>query len=286
VSTVEWTRMELLRWTADYFRQHGVPQARLDAELLLAHVVGGSRMDLYLAFERPLAEAERAQYRELVRRRAKERVPVAYLTGRREFWSLAFRVSEDVLIPRPETETLVQAALDQKPRRVLELGTGSGCISAALARELPGAEIVAVDVSPRALELARENLATLGLLERVELVLADGLRDLDPAGRFDLVVSNPPYVAKAELEALPAEVRHEPLLALDGGADGLDLIRRLCAEAPALLERPGAIALEVGAGQAAEVGELMRRSGAAGVETKSDLAGIPRVVLGRFAEAG
>jgi len=180
----------------------------------------------------------------------------------------------------------VQAALDQKPRRVLELGTGSGCIAAALARELPGAEIVAVDVSPRALELARENLAALGLGDRVELVLADGLRDLEPAGRFDLVVSNPPYVAKAELETLVPEVRHEPLLALDGGVDGLDLIRRLCAEAPAVLERPGALALEVGAGQAAEVGELLRRSGAAGVETKSDLAGIPRVVLGRFAEAG
>ena len=286
MSAAEWTRMELLRWTADFFRQHGVAQPRLDAELLLAHVLGGSRMDLYLAFEQPLAEAERAQYRELVRRRAKERVPVAYLTGKREFWSLSSRVSEDVLIPRPETETLVQAALDQKPRRVLELGTGSGCIAAALARELPGAEIVAVDVSPRALELARENLAALGLGDRVELVLADGLRDLEPAGRFDLVVSNPPYVAKAELETLVPEVRHEPLLALDGGVDGLDLIRRLCAEAPAVLERPGALALEGGDGQAADVGELLRRSGAAGVETKSDLAGIPRVVLGRFAEAG
>jgi len=285
VSGAEWTRMELVRWTADFFRQHGVPQARLDAELLLAHVLGGSRMDLYLAFDQPLGEAERTRYRELVRRRAKERVPVAYLTGRREFWSLPFRVTEDVLIPRPETETLVKAALDQKPRRILELGVGSGCISAALARELPDAELVAVDLSPRALELARENLAALALLDRVELVLGDGLRELELAGRFDLVVSNPPYVAKAELETLPPEVRHEPVLALDGGVDGLDVIRHLCAEAPARLERPGALALEVGAGQAAEVGELLRRSGAAEVETKNDLAGIPRVVLGRFGEA-
>jgi release factor glutamine methyltransferase len=280
VSAAEWTRMELLRWTADFFRQHGVAQPRLDAELLLAHVVGGTRMELYTGFEKPLADDERARYRELVRRRAKERIPLAYLTGQREFWSLPFRVSEDVLIPRPETETLVKAAIDQKPRRVLELGVGSGCIAAALARELPNAEIVAVDVSPRALELARENLAALALSDRVELVLADGLRDV--AGTFDLVVSNPPYVTTAELAGLQPEVRHEPVLALDGGADGLDVIRRLCADAPAKLDRPGALALEIGQGQAAEVEALLRRSGALDVETKTDLAGIQRVILGRF----
>ena len=125
--------MELVRWTADFFKQHEVPQARLDAEILLAHVLGGSRMDLYMAFDKPLGEAERARYRELVRRRAKERVPVAYLTERREFWSLPFRVTPDVLIPRPETETLVKVALDLKPRRALELGVGSGCISGGAA---------------------------------------------------------------------------------------------------------------------------------------------------------
>jgi len=276
--------MELVRWTADFFRQHGVAQPRLDAEVLLAHVVGGTRLDLYMAFDRPLEEAERARYRELVRRRAKERVPVAYLTGVREFWSLPFRVTPDVLIPRPETETLVRAALDEKPARVLELGVGSGCISAALARELPNAELVAVDVSPRALDVARENLAALALTDRVELLLADGLRDV--AGRFDLVVSNPPYVARAELAGLAPEVRHEPVLALDGGEDGLDVIRRICTEAPERLERPGALALEVGAGQAAEVEALLRRSGASSVQVANDLAGIPRVVLGRYGEVG
>jgi len=276
--------MELVRWTADFFRQHGVAQPRLDAEVLLAHVVGGTRLDLYMAFDRPLEEAERARYRELVRRRAKERVPVAYLTGVREFWSLPFRVTPDVLIPRPETETLVRAALDEKPARVLELGVGSGCISAALARELPNAELVAVDVSPRALDVARENLAALALTDRVELLLADGLRDV--AGRFDLVVSNPPYVARAELAGLAPEVRHEPVLALDGGEDGLDVIRRICTEAPERLERPGVLALEVGAGQAAEVEALLRRSGASSVQVANDLAGIPRVVLGRYGEVG
>ena len=278
----QWTTLELVRWPADFFKQHDVPQARLDAELLLAHTLGCTRMDLYLAFEKPLNEAERGRYRELVRRRAKERVPVAYLVERREFWSLPFRVTPDVLIPRPETETLVQVALDRKPRRALELGVGSGCVSGALLRELPDLSIVAVDVSPAALELARENLAALGVLDRVELVLADGLGDV--SGAFDLVVSNPPYVETDTLAGLAPELRHEPRLALDGGPDGLAAIRQLCAEAPARLERPGWLALELGQGQAPVVADLLRAAGAAEVETFPDLAGIARVVLGRFAE--
>jgi len=282
VSGADWTLMEFVRWTADFFKQHEIPQARLDAELLLAHVLGSTRMDLYLGFDKPLGEADRARFRELIRRRAKERVPVAYLTGQREFWSLPFRVTPDVLIPRPETEALVRVALDQKPRRVLEIGVGSGCVSAALARELPSVEIVAVDVSAAALELARENLAALGVLDRVELLLADGLRQI--AGSFDLVVSNPPYVESAELAKLAPELRHEPPVALDGGPDGLDVIRQICADAPARLERPGALALEIGAGQADAVAALLRATGAAEVEWTKDLAGIPRVALGRYAE--
>jgi release factor glutamine methyltransferase len=281
--SADWTLMQFVRWTADFFKQHGVPQPRLDAELLLAHVLGSSRMDLYLAFDKPLAEADRARYRELVRRRAKERVPVAYLTERREFWSLPFRVTPDVLIPRPETETLVRVAVDLKPARALEIGVGSGCIAAALARELPSLEIVACDVSPAALELARENLAALGVLDRVALVEAGDL-GLVPGG-FDLVLSNPPYIASAELAGLAPELRHEPRVALDGGPDGLDVIRQLCAEAPASLARPGAIAFEVGAGQAPAVTELLRATGAAEVESFEDLAGIARVVLGRYAES-
>jgi release factor glutamine methyltransferase len=281
--SADWTLMQFVRWTADFFKQHGVPQPRLDAELLLAHVLGSSRMDLYLAFDKPLAEADRARYRELVRRRAKERVPVAYLTERREFWSLPFRVTPDVLIPRPETETLVRVAVDLKPARALEIGVGSGCIAAALARELPSLEIVACDVSPAALELARENLAALGVLDRVALVEAGDL-GLVPGG-FDLVLSNPPYIASAELAGLAPELRHEPRVALDGGPDGLDVIRQLCAEAPARLARPGAIAFEVGAGQAPAVTELLRATGAAEVESFEDLAGIARVVLGRYAES-
>lgn len=283
MSGEDWTLMQFVRWTADFFKQHGVPQARLDAELLLAHVLGASRMDLYLSFDKPLSEADRARYRELVRRRAKERVPVAYLTERREFWSLPFRVTPDVLIPRPETETLVRVALDLKPRRVLEIGVGSGCISAALARELESVEIVACDVSAPALALARENLAALGLLERVTLVEARELSQME--GGFDLVLSNPPYVASGELAGLAPELHHEPALALDGGPDGLDVIRQICADAPARLDRPGALAFEIGAGQADAVAELLRATGAAEVETFPDLAGIPRAILGRYPES-
>jgi len=283
MSAEEWKLMELVRWTTEFFKQHDVPSPRLDAELLLAHVLDVKRMDLYLAFDQPVAAGDRARYRELVRRRAKERWPVAYLTGVREFWSMPFRVTPDVLIPRPETETLVRVAVDLKPRRIAEFGVGSGCVSAALARELPDAEIVAVDCSAAALEVARQNLASLGFGERVRLVEASGLSGLD--GPFDLVVSNPPYVRAGEIDGLAPELRHEPRVALDGGPDGLHAVRCLCAEAPALLERPGYLALEIGFGQADAVDELLRAAGAAAVETFPDLAGIPRVVLGRFTEA-
>ncbi len=282
MSSESWKLMELVSWTTEFFKKHDVPSARLDAELLLAHVLGVKRMDLYLAFDQPVAEADRARYRELVRRRAKERWPVAYLTGVREFWSMTFRVTPDVLIPRPETETLVQVAIDLKPRRIAEFGIGSGCVSAALARELPDAEIVAVDCSRAALDVARQTLASLGFADRVELVEAGGLSSL--AGPFDLVVANPPYVQAGELAGLAPELRHEPRVALDGGPDGLHAVRRLCAEAPPLFGRSGQLALEIGFGQADVVRELLRAAGAASVQTFPDLAGTPRVVLGRFLE--
>jgi release factor glutamine methyltransferase len=283
VSAEEWKLMDLVRWTTEFFKKHELASPRLDAELLLAHVLELSRMGLYLAFDQPVAVADRTRYRELVRRRVNERWPVAYLTGVREFWSMEFRVTPDVLIPRPETETLVRVAADLKPRRIVELGVGSGCVSAALARELPDAEIVALDCSPAALEVARQNLARLGFAERVALIEASSLVGLE--GPFDLVVSNPPYVQAGDLDDLAPELRHEPRIALDGGPDGLDAVRRLCLEAPALLKRPGSLALEIGFGQAEAVEELLRAAGAFGVESFPDLSGIPRVIVGRFLEA-
>ncbi len=280
MSAEEWKLMDLVRWTTEFFKKHELASPRLDAELLLAHVLELSRMDLYLAFDQPVAAGDRTRYRELVRRRAKERCPVAYLTGVREFWSMEFTVTPDVLIPRPETETLVRVAVELAPRRIVELGIGSGCVSAALARELPDAEIVAIDCSREALEVARQNLTRLGFADRVRLIEASSLAGLP--GPFDLVVSNPPYVRADELDGLAPELRHEPRVALDGGLDGLDAVRRLCLEAPLALGRPGSLALEIGFGQADAVEKLLREAGAEVVRTFPDLAGIPRVILGRF----
>jgi len=275
-----WTPLELVRWTTDYFREHGVSQARLDAELLLAHALGAKRLDLYTDFERVVSEAERSGFREHVRARAQERIPVAYLTGEREFWSRRFRVTPDVLIPRPETELLVRVASELRPSRIAEIGVGSGAVIGALGLELPDASLLGVDCSAEALAVASGNIEELGLAERVELAQGDGALGLE--GPFDAVVSNPPYVSSAELEQLEPELRHEPRVALDGGSDGLDFIRRLAREVPPLLP-DGHLVLEIGAGQATQVQTLLNDAGAKEVRIFEDLAGHERVIQARFA---
>ncbi len=275
-----WTPIELVRWTTDYFRGCGIATPRLDAELLLAHVLGARRIDLYLGFERAVEAADRARYRELLRRRGVDRLPVAYLTGEREFWSLLLRVGPEVLVPRPETETLVETVRELRPSRVVDVGTGCGAIACAVAAELPEAFVLAIDLAPAALRVARANAERLGLGPRVRVVAGDLLGPV--AGRWDVIAANLPYVPTARLAALPPEVRHEPRMALDGGPEGLDLLRRLVADAPRALARPGALVLEVGEGQASEVEGLVRGAGAAGTEIRKDLAGIERVVIGCF----
>ncbi len=276
-----WSVLELVRWTTGFFKQHGIDSARLDSEVLLAHVLDCSRMDLYTSFDQPVSQGDRGRFRELVRRRAKERVPLAYLTGVREFWSLPLRVTPDVLVPRPDTETLVRACAGLGPGRVLDVGTGSGCVALALARELPAATLLASDVSPAALALARANAAALELEARIDWRDADLLDGID--GAFDVIVSNPPYIPSAEIERLAPEVQQEPRLALDGGADGLDVIRRLVRGASARLAPGGWLLLEVGAGQADAVEVLLREAGAVELARHADLAGIERVIGGRFA---
>ena len=278
-----WRPLELVRWTATYFGRHGVATPRLDAEVLLAHVLGCQRLDLYLRFEQPVEARERERFRALIQKRALERVPVAYLTGEREFWSRSFAVTPDVLVPRPETETLVRAVLDRAPLRALDFGTGSGVIAAAVALESPATQILALDRSRAALAVAAANFVRHGLRERVALVCADRLSAL--AARFDLIVANPPYVATSDLERVAPELRHEPRVALDGGADGLDVVRRLVEEAPPRLLPGGWLLLEVGAGQAMVVAALLGSAGASQREVIRDLAGIERVVAGRFGEA-
>jgi release factor glutamine methyltransferase len=280
-----WTVLELLRWTADHFGSRGIETPRLDAECLLAHALGTSRMRLYLDFDKPVTEAERGVFRELVRRRAGERVPVALLVGEKEFWSLPLRVTPDVLVPRPETETLVAAALDlvparDHPWRVLDLGTGSGAIALAIARERPAAVITATDISQEALKIAQQNAETLGMAGRIRLRQGDGP---DPmwGEAFDLVVSNPPYVGERERAGLAPELSHEPALALFAGEDGLAVLHRWIDAAPRLLVPGGGLALEHGPDQSGAVVERCQRVGLTQPVTHRDLGGRLRVVTAR-----
>jgi release factor glutamine methyltransferase len=284
-----WTVLELLRWTTGHFERKGIETPRLDAECLLSHALGTDRLGLYLDFEKPVSLAEREAFRGLVRRRADERMPVAQLLGRREFWSLELEVTPDVLVPRPETETLVQVALDAaaslRPELdVLDLGTGSGAIAVALARELPAARVTATDVSAEALAVAGRNAGAHGVADRIRLVRGDALAAV--AGeRFDLIVSNPPYVAERDADALAPELRHEPRTALFAGPDGTDLLRRIAAGLPEALAPGGFAAVEVGAGQAPEVSRWMREAGLERVNEHRDAGGRPRVVSAARADA-
>jgi release factor glutamine methyltransferase len=242
-------------------------------------------MRLYLDFDKPVNDAERAAFRALVRRRASERVPVAQLVGRKEFWSLSLRVSPEVLVPRPETETLVAAALELLPAErgrasVLEVGTGSGAVALAIASERPLAQVTATDVSAAALEIARRNADELGLAGRIRLLEGDGFAPV--AGEsFDLIVSNPPYVAETQRGDLPPELAHEPEVALFAGPDGLRVLRQLACGAAAMLAAGGGLALEVAPEQAPRVAGWCREAGLLEVRTHRDLAGRPRVVTAR-----
>jgi release factor glutamine methyltransferase len=274
-----WTILEVLRWTTSRFEGRGMASPRLDAELLAAHAFGLSRVQLYTQFDRPLDATELQAYRELVKRRQAGE-PVAYISNRKEFWSLALAVDKRVLVPRPETELLVQVALERiaagARARVVDVGTGSGAIALAIARDRSDAEVTATDVSEGALAVARANAERLGLA--VTFRQSDLLTDLGTEAPFDLMVANLPYVSTSDIETLAPEVRSEPRLALDGGKDGLDVIRRLVRAAPALLGAGGSLLLEIGAGQSAVVASLCRAAGLGAVKIRQDLAGIDRVI--------
>jgi release factor glutamine methyltransferase len=295
-----WTILKILRWTTDYFQEKGVAEPRASAEVLLAHVLGLSRLDLYLRYDQPLAPEELSRFKPLMlRRRAGE--PVAYLTGHREFWSLDFLVTPGVLIPRPETEILVSAAIEaakefletepktenRKPKTGpfwgVEIGIGSGAVVVSLARELPQLSWLALDLSARALDVARQNARCHEVEARLSLVRSDLLAGLKPRPVFALMVANLPYVPRAEWEQLPKDIKdYEPSPALLGGEDGLDLIRVLAGQAHLYLQPGGCLALEVGAGQAERVLALLRQTGAyARLETVADYQGIQRVVRAR-----
>jgi len=277
-----WTILEVLRWTAGRFERQGVATARLDAELLATRAFSRTRVELYTCFDQPLGEEELAAYRGLVQRRTAGE-PVAYILGRKEFWSLDLEVDPRVLIPRPDTETLVEQALEilgakASPTRVADVGTGSGALALAIKKERPADDVVAVDISEDALSVARSNGTRLGL--DVRFVQGDLVASIASLGPFDLVVSNPPYVQSADIATLAPEVRCEPHLALDGGTDGLDVVRRLARDVRAVLAPAGALAMEIGADQAAAVRAILQGFGFTRVGGRRDLAGIERVVFG------
>ena len=255
-----WTTLDLVKWTAGYFKDHQVESARSEAEILLAHTLKTRRIDLYLNHDQPLCQDELKQFKTLIKRRV-DGEPVAYITGIREFWSLALAVNPSVLIPRPETECLVEALLPfldghaGSMMRVLEMGVGSGAISIALAHEHPEHHYVAMDRSAAAVQTARQNARTHQVDHRIDWFCGDWDAALVPdRGIFDLIVSNPPYIRSRDIDGLQPEIRnHEPRMALDGNGDGLGCIRHLIASAYRYLRNGGLIALEMGHDQKKDV---------------------------------
>lgn len=281
-----WTIMRVLHWARDYLRRKGISEPRASAEVLLAHCLGVSRLDLYLRHDQPLQESELACFKSLLKRRL-AREPTQYITGHQEFWSLDFLVSPAVLIPRPETEILVEAVLRYlKPQApalpvVLDVGTGSGIIPIVLAKEQPQGFYLGVDSSWEALQLAQRNVRRHGVASRITLIQGDLLAPCRPGPTFSVITANLPYVPTAVWEQLPAEIRdYEPRAALDGGPDGLTVIRRLLATAADYLKSEGLLALEIGQEQAPAVCDLLLATQAfAAPEVLRDYQHQPRVVL-------
>ncbi|WP_455138019.1 peptide chain release factor N(5)-glutamine methyltransferase [Thermophilibacter sp.] len=304
MSQQPWTIKRVLDWTSGYLERKGDEHPRLSAEWLLCHVTGLSRVELYVNFDRPLERPELDAMHAAIERRAAGE-PLQYVTGEMPFRHIVLRCEEGVLIPRPETEVLVDAALEGVDRaaaraekapdaekgdpaeravRVLEVGTGTGCIALSIASERPGTRVTATDLSERAVALAERNRGALGLDDAVDIVrcdLADGV-DAGLMGTFSVLVSNPPYIPTDVLRTeVPAEVAdHEPALALDGGADGLDVFRRLLELAPRALEPGGTLAVELFEDSLDQAAELARAQGGwATVEVREDLTHRPRVLV-------
>jgi release factor glutamine methyltransferase len=281
-----WTIGRLLMWTVDYLKNHGAESPRLDAEVLLAQARCCQRIDLYAAYGEEASDELRAKFRDYVSRRAKG-TPVAYIVGHKEFYSLDFEVTPDVLVPRPETESLVVALLDHakqkvgdSPLSIADVGTGSGIIAVCAAKYLPSARVTAIDISPAAIAVARRNAERHGVSDRVTFIESDLFAAVPPDARFDVVASNPPYVTTAEMAALPADVReHEPHLALAAGEQGTAVIEPLIAQAAERLNPGGLLLIEISPMIASAVEELI---GAAGsfdlLPTIRDSANLARVV--------
>lgn len=284
-----WTIRDLITWTTGHFSKHGISSPRLDAEVLLGYCLGWDRVKLYVNFDKPLLPAELAAYREVVKRRV-SREPVAYIIGRKEFYSLSFKVSPAVLIPRPDTELLVETAislLKDRPAEgnalsICDIGTGSGAILLALGHHCRDATLWGTDISEDALALARENAEQLGLSTRTSFIRADILPDWSAGERcFSCIISNPPYIPRADIASLEPEInKFEPRVALDGGDDGLTLYRRIISRSWEFLDENGIICLEIGEEQADPVIKILDASHHYdGIDVRKDFAGKDRVIV-------
>jgi len=282
-----WTILKLLKWTGTYFKSHQIEQPRAAAEILLSHTLGVGRVDLYIQYDRQLEPEELELFKGFIQKRI-QREPVAYIVGKKEFWSMDLKMTPDVLIPRPETETLVEAALTivppeptPAPFSVLDLGTGSGAVVLAIASERPGHSFYAVDRSEKALAVAQDNAQTYELDKTITFLQGNWLDPVRDRGHyFDVIVSNPPYISSHEFEVLAPEVaKHEPRDALEGGADGLEAIRLIIKEAANCLVPGGWLLFEIGHDQWARVKKLIAESGAySDWSVIKDYSGYDRVV--------
>ena len=269
VGEVAWTILKLLSQASDYLASCGIERPRTDAEILLAYTLGLRRIDLYVQYDKPLTRHELARFRESIQRRV-QREPVAYITGEREFWSLGLKVTPAVLIPRPETECLVENALavlsedaGSGVRRILELGTGSGAVILALAAERPGDLLCATDQSEKVLSIARDNAERHGVLQRVSFFCGDWFMPIDrEADGFDLILSNPPYIRRKDIPKLQPEIfRFEPKIALDGGPSGIDCLGHIITTAPPYLRPDGHLLLEIGHDQRTLLEKVIEKTG-------------------------
>lgn len=287
-----WTLLTTLTWTASYFAKHKIATPRLDAEVLLAHLLHMDRVQLYVNFARVLAATELADYKKLIQRRTGGE-PVAYITGTREFYSLSFKVGPGVMVPRPETEILVEAVTSRQLTvdnggsqvHILDIGAGSGNIAISLAKKNPRYFIMAMDKSMAALNIAKENVARHGVQDQIELLESDFLSvDCCPStADYDIIVSNPPYIPSSVIATLAPEVRdYEPRSALDGGEDGLDFYRRMGDIVPSLLKPGGLLAVEIGEEQATDVMDIFKNAGLGDIKVIRDYAGLDRVVTAQL----
>lgn len=279
-----WTIKKLIQWTAGYFRNHGVEEARLDAEILLGYVLGRPRIYLYTNYDQIMNKEELARYRELIRRRAAGYC-TAVLIGEKEFMGIPFRVNEHVLVPRPDTEAWLEKVI-QRFRNLpdismLDLGTGSGALAVSFLYYCKEARGVAVDISEKALETAKTNGERAGISDRVEFRRGDFLDVLREDEQFDVILSNPPYIPSGDIDGLAEEVRREPRIALDGGPDGLKFYRTLGEKAVRFLRPGGLLAAEVGIGQAKTVRTFFENGGLTDIEIIPDYGGVDRAVCGK-----